>query len=112
MDAIRKKMQSLKGETDGLYAIIQGFEDSTKESNRLADQVQHFHYWPATSKTLTFVDRLTLTSVTLERKYTALKLSLMKLMTNCKKLMSLWRRRTNNSRKLSLMLPLSPVESC
>jgi len=31
-------MQSLKGETDGLYAIIQGFEDSTKESNRLADQ--------------------------------------------------------------------------
>eukprot|EP00091_Calanus_sinicus_P007788 TRINITY_DN19039_c0_g1_i1.p1 TRINITY_DN19039_c0_g1~~TRINITY_DN19039_c0_g1_i1.p1 ORF type:complete len:124 (+),score=56.52 TRINITY_DN19039_c0_g1_i1:90-461(+) len=38
MDAIRKKMQSLKGETDGLYATIQGFEDATKESNRLADQ--------------------------------------------------------------------------
>ena len=39
MDAIRKKMQSLKGETDSLYATIQKFEDATKESNRLADQV-------------------------------------------------------------------------
>ena len=39
MDAIRKKMQSLKAETDGLYATIQGFEDATKESNRLADQL-------------------------------------------------------------------------
>jgi len=38
MDAIRKKMQSLKAETDGLYATIQRFEDATKESNRLADQ--------------------------------------------------------------------------
>ena len=40
MDAIRKKMQSLKGETDSLYATIQKFEDATKESNRLADQVK------------------------------------------------------------------------
>ena len=40
MDAIRKKMQSLKGETDSLYATIQQFEDSTKESNRISDQVQ------------------------------------------------------------------------
>lgn len=39
MDAIRKKMQSLKGETDSLYATIQQFEDSTKESNRVSDQV-------------------------------------------------------------------------
>merc|ERR1711962_1562199 len=38
MDAIRKKMQSLKDETDQLYAIIQKFEDQTKESNRVADQ--------------------------------------------------------------------------
>merc|ERR1712020_672346 len=38
MDAIRKKMQSLKAETDGLYATIQKFEDSTKEYNRQADQ--------------------------------------------------------------------------
>jgi hypothetical protein len=38
MDAIRKKMQSLKGETDSLYAIIKGFEDETKESNRRSDQ--------------------------------------------------------------------------
>ena len=39
MDAIRKKMQSLKGETDSLYATIQQFEDATKESNRVSDQV-------------------------------------------------------------------------
>merc|ERR1712106_789136 len=38
MDAIRKKMQSLKGETDGLYSTIQGFEDATKEAAARADQ--------------------------------------------------------------------------
>merc|ERR1711981_876223 len=38
MDAIRKKMQSLKAETDGLYATIQKFEDATAESNRQSDQ--------------------------------------------------------------------------
>lgn len=38
MDAIRKKMQSLKGETDGLYATIAGFEDATRESAARADQ--------------------------------------------------------------------------
>merc|ERR1711987_24108 len=38
MDAIRKKMQSLKAETDGLYATIQRFEDATKDYNRQADQ--------------------------------------------------------------------------
>merc|ERR1712133_199075 len=38
MDAIRKKMKSLKDETDQLYAIIQKFEDATKEANRVADQ--------------------------------------------------------------------------
>jgi chromosome segregation ATPase len=38
MDAIRKKMQSLKGETDGLYATIRGFEDATKEATGRADQ--------------------------------------------------------------------------
>merc|ERR1712098_423391 len=38
MDAIRKKMKSLKDETDSLYAIIKKFEDQTKESNALADQ--------------------------------------------------------------------------
>merc|ERR1711881_606974 len=37
-DAIRKKMKSLKDETDGLYAVINKYEDATKESNRLADQ--------------------------------------------------------------------------
>jgi len=39
MDAIRKKMQSLKGETDGLYSTIRGFEDATKEATARADQV-------------------------------------------------------------------------
>merc|ERR1712098_985493 len=38
MDAIRKKMKSLKDETDGLYAVINKYEEATKESNRLADQ--------------------------------------------------------------------------
>ena len=39
MDAIRKKMKSLKDETDKLYAIIQTFEDATKEANQISDQV-------------------------------------------------------------------------
>jgi len=38
MDAIRKKMQSLKSETDGLYATIRGFEDASKEATARADQ--------------------------------------------------------------------------
>merc|ERR1712013_234934 len=38
MDAIRKKMQSLKGETDGLYATIRGFEEATKEATGRAEQ--------------------------------------------------------------------------
>merc|ERR1712127_765240 len=38
MDAIRKKMQSLKGETDSLYSIIHNFEEDTKGSNERSDQ--------------------------------------------------------------------------
>merc|ERR1712168_632709 len=38
MDAIRKKMQSLKSETDGLYKTISGFEDATAEAAARADQ--------------------------------------------------------------------------
>jgi len=38
MDAIRKKMQSLKGETDGLYSVIAGFEEQTREAAARADQ--------------------------------------------------------------------------
>merc|ERR1712121_45302 len=38
MDAIRKKMQSLKSETEGLYATIRGFEEATKEATARADQ--------------------------------------------------------------------------
>merc|ERR1712059_109762 len=37
-DAIRKKMQSLKAETDGLYATIAGFEEATREAVARADQ--------------------------------------------------------------------------
>jgi len=42
MDAIRKKMQSLKGETESLYATIRGFEDATNEATARADQVDVF----------------------------------------------------------------------
>merc|ERR1711962_1301798 len=38
MDAIRKKMQSLKSETDGLYKTIAGFEEATREAVARADQ--------------------------------------------------------------------------
>merc|ERR1712110_336266 len=38
MDAIRKKMQSIKGETEGLYATIAGFEEATREASARADQ--------------------------------------------------------------------------
>jgi chromosome segregation ATPase len=37
MDAIRKKMQSLKGETDVLYATIARFEGITKDANSQSD---------------------------------------------------------------------------
>jgi len=38
MDAIRKKMQSLKSETDSLYKTIAGYENDTKEATARADQ--------------------------------------------------------------------------
>merc|ERR1719414_2633131 len=38
MDAIRKKMQSLKSETDGLYATINKYEMETKEANSQIDK--------------------------------------------------------------------------
>jgi len=38
MDAIRKKMQSLKAETDGLYKTIEGFEEATREAVGRADK--------------------------------------------------------------------------
>ena len=40
MDAIRKKMKSLKDETQGLYEVIRKFEESTKESNAILDQAE------------------------------------------------------------------------
>jgi len=38
MDAIRKKMQSLKTETDALFTAINNFESVTKEANAKNDQ--------------------------------------------------------------------------
>ena len=40
MDAIRKKMQSLKAEQDNLNATIAKFEEETKASNVLNDQYE------------------------------------------------------------------------
>jgi len=37
MDAIRKKMQSMKAETDDLYTKIKEYEDATKEANSTCD---------------------------------------------------------------------------
>jgi len=37
MDAIRKKMQSMKAETDDLYSKIKEYEDATKEANSKSD---------------------------------------------------------------------------
>ena len=38
MDAIRKKMQSLKGETDSLFATIAKYDATTLESNAMSDK--------------------------------------------------------------------------
>merc|ERR1712180_166425 len=38
MDAIRKKMQSMKAETDELYAKIDELEEATKEANSTSDK--------------------------------------------------------------------------
>ena len=35
----RKKMKSIKDETDQLYGIINKFENATKEANRIANEV-------------------------------------------------------------------------
>ena len=45
MDAIRKKMQSLKGETDALYATIAKFEEDTREAVKRAEQVTHLVFF-------------------------------------------------------------------
>merc|ERR1712236_210844 len=38
MDAIRKKMQSMKAETDDLYKKIAEHENATKEANAVSDK--------------------------------------------------------------------------
>merc|ERR1712203_588221 len=40
MDAIRKKMQSMKAETDDLYKKISEYEDKTKDCNKESDQFE------------------------------------------------------------------------
>lgn len=40
MDAIRKKMKSIKDETDQLYAIIGKFENATKEADTISKEVR------------------------------------------------------------------------
>ena len=40
MDAIRKKMQSLKAETDNLFGNIARYEEITKDANKQDDQHQ------------------------------------------------------------------------
>ena len=39
MDAIRKKMQSLKGETDSLYKTIADFGDAARETVARAGKI-------------------------------------------------------------------------
>ena len=75
MDAIRKKMQSLKAETDGLYATIQKFEDATKEYNRQADQVSralnsfHRYFWKAALFSSKSIKDLCLQDLSLNSNY-------------------------------------------
>ena len=79
MDAIRKKMQSLKGETDSLYKTIAGFEEATREAVGRAEQVslilfsQKVYFFT----TLSF-SRLTVTSATMARKSSSWRLVLTK----------------------------------
>ena len=40
MDAIRKKMKSLKSETDQLNKIISGFEEETRDAVARAEQAE------------------------------------------------------------------------
>ena len=40
MDAIKKKMQSLKTETDTLYSQIQAYEEETRQANEKASQCE------------------------------------------------------------------------
>ena len=78
MDAIRKKMKSLKDETDQLYAIIQKFEDATKEANRVADQVDNSQF----IQLISLIIRLIATLGTTARRFTVSRLSLTRPWTN------------------------------
>ena len=43
MDAIRKKMQSIKAETDGLYSIIRKFDEAKRVHDGVSAQVGCSH---------------------------------------------------------------------
>ena len=81
MDAIRKKMQSLKAETEGLYATIRGFEEATAEATARADQVLRKSEDFNKIVFLTFC-RLIATSEIMERKFKTLRFLMMRSMTN------------------------------
>ena len=56
MDAIRKKMKSLKDETDQLYSIINKFEEATKESNRVTIITDRQIFWHLDPTALLYCD--------------------------------------------------------
>merc|ERR1712080_523810 len=88
MDAIRKKMQSLKSETDGLYATIKKFEDAKAASDAISDQcdcdIRDYG-----------------------KKAMDLKLTLMKLMTSFKRSPLHWKKGRRASKKLREISALS-----
>ena len=67
MDAIRKKMQSLKAETEQLYATIAAFEEATREATARADQVRTAR--ERLVMTLRLSPRLIVISETWERRF-------------------------------------------
>jgi len=93
MDAIRKKMQSLKAETDKLLNTIAKYENDAKEANE-------------------GVTRLTVTSVILARNARAMKSSLMKLMTSSPRSWHCLKRKRKASKQLRRKSVLCPDVSC
>ena len=48
----RKKMKSIKDETDQLYGIIQRFENATKEADQAAKEVAIFNFFHSPKNTI------------------------------------------------------------
>ena len=99
MDAIRKKMQSLKGETDQLYGIIRNFEEESQEAVERANQAscrKHDHHF-----IINILLRLIVIFGTLGGKFKGLRLDMMKPMTSLPRLWLSIKKLRNISRKLS-----------